>query len=335
MIFFINLLRLLAMCLITNSHYRGVYPTDLIANGGLLGDVLFFAVSGFCLSNIRQPFHKWYVKRIFRIYPIIWLALLFFLVIGQYKITSASQFFSYYVFPTRYHFIGSIILLYIPYYIFAYSSKKLSGSERFNNGKLTLGVMTAVAAVWLAVYFTVYDKTYYHIDNVREPMIAFLYFEAMLTGFYFKERLEYFKNKKGIVKWLVTAVLFCVYFISKLAFSKKPQLSQLQFLNQIILLALMAGIFICTASLSDRLDKLPEPLKKTVNYLSAITLEVYAMQFMVGKEYIIIVDAFRKIAFPLNWLIITAVIIAGAAVLHCIVKAPSAIHKKLKEKNTD
>jgi len=41
MIFYITVLRSLAALLITNSHYVGVYPTDLISNGGLLGDVIF------------------------------------------------------------------------------------------------------------------------------------------------------------------------------------------------------------------------------------------------------------------------------------------------------
>ena len=44
LIFFVTVLRALAACIITNAHYTGVYPTDLIANGGLLGDVIFFAV---------------------------------------------------------------------------------------------------------------------------------------------------------------------------------------------------------------------------------------------------------------------------------------------------
>lgn len=50
---FIVLMRALAAIIITNSHYTGVYSTDLIANRGLLGDVMFFAVSGFCLSNTQ------------------------------------------------------------------------------------------------------------------------------------------------------------------------------------------------------------------------------------------------------------------------------------------
>lgn len=53
MIFYITVLRALAAMLITNAHYNNVYPIEIIANGGLLGDVIFFAVSGFCLYNIK------------------------------------------------------------------------------------------------------------------------------------------------------------------------------------------------------------------------------------------------------------------------------------------
>ena len=68
MVFFVTVLKALAACLITNAHYTGIYPTDIIANGGLIGDVLFFAVSGYCLYNIKFGFVKWYSKRIVRCY---------------------------------------------------------------------------------------------------------------------------------------------------------------------------------------------------------------------------------------------------------------------------
>jgi len=42
MIYFITVLRAVAAILITNSHYGNVYPTRILSNGGLLGDVLFF-----------------------------------------------------------------------------------------------------------------------------------------------------------------------------------------------------------------------------------------------------------------------------------------------------
>lgn len=77
MFHFIVLIRALAAMIITNAHYTGVYPTDLIANGGLLGDVLFFAVSGFCLASTNGSFGKWYLKRFFRIYIPTWVMTLY------------------------------------------------------------------------------------------------------------------------------------------------------------------------------------------------------------------------------------------------------------------
>ena len=49
--YFINCLRALAAVLITNSHYTNVYPISIIANGGLLGDILFFAIKKELLYN--------------------------------------------------------------------------------------------------------------------------------------------------------------------------------------------------------------------------------------------------------------------------------------------
>lgn len=324
MIFFINFLRALAMALITNSHYMGVYPTDIIANGGLLGDVLFFAVSGFCLANIKLPFHKWYFKRIIRIYPIIWIITVFYFAIGAYSYGSVFEFLREMFLPTGYHFVTSIMLLYIPYYVFAFGDKKF-GKDFKGKFDLTAVMMIAIGIIWLVIYLFFYDKSYYHIDTVREPMIRFLYFEAMLIGFYIKKHLEFFKNKKGVVKWLFTCFMFAVYFASKMLFSKKTDISNFQILNQYILLALMFGIFICVASLSSKLDKLPEIVKKVVNYLAKITLEVYVVQ-------VVIINAFRDLKFPVNWLVITAIIIISASLLHLIIELPKILKNRLKKK---
>ena len=87
MIFCVTFLRAIAACIITNSHYTGIYPTDLIANGGLFGDIIFFAVSGFCLYNVKKSFVRWYGKRIYRIYvPVILITFVFcYLVLSDCK----------------------------------------------------------------------------------------------------------------------------------------------------------------------------------------------------------------------------------------------------------
>ena len=59
-IYAIIFLRVIATCLITNTHYNNVYPSEKFAVGGLLGDVLFFVISGFCYSNgIQKNFGTW------------------------------------------------------------------------------------------------------------------------------------------------------------------------------------------------------------------------------------------------------------------------------------
>lgn len=64
---FINYIRVLATVLITNSHFSDIWPIKALAAGGLLGNILFFAVSGFCLYLVKDNFFKWILKRVIRI----------------------------------------------------------------------------------------------------------------------------------------------------------------------------------------------------------------------------------------------------------------------------
>ncbi len=91
MIAFITWLRCLAAILITNAHYTGIYPTDIIANGGLIGDIVFFCVSGYCLTNLRFGFFKWYGKRLSRIFPVVVLISTFYLIIGEYDFSAYAS----------------------------------------------------------------------------------------------------------------------------------------------------------------------------------------------------------------------------------------------------
>lgn len=113
MIEYATFLRAVAAILITNSHYTGVYPLEIFASGGLLGDVLFFALSGFVLANISEDFINWYKKRLIRIYPSIWIITIAYIALGFYTFEDWTI-ISYLLYPTYYHFIASIVILYIP-----------------------------------------------------------------------------------------------------------------------------------------------------------------------------------------------------------------------------
>ena len=88
---FVNYLRTIATVLITNSHYSNIWPIDDLAAGGLLGNILFFAVSGFCLFNIKENFLKWYLRRIGKIYPVMIVFTLLAVLMGYYPLSNAKD----------------------------------------------------------------------------------------------------------------------------------------------------------------------------------------------------------------------------------------------------
>lgn len=305
MIFYITVLRCLAACIITNSHYTGVYPTDLIANGGLLGDVIFFAVSGFCLFNIRQSFPKWYGKRLLRVFPATILCTVVGLLVGSWKITSFPEAVKVFLFPTNYHFVGSIVLLYIVYYCIMRTEKLRSHLP---------AVIAGIAVLQLIAYIFFYDRSYYHIDTVREPMIRFLFLEAMLIGAQFRYKDAVYRNKKFWLPLVLTVVLFVLYFGSKMFFVKTEGYAYLQILNQYILLMLLVCVFRTMSGLDSLLCRLPKAIKRVIEFVSSITLEIYLVQIIlisIIKSYVTV--------FPLNWFALTGSILLCAWILHLVV----------------
>lgn len=308
MIFFITFLRALAACFITNAHYTGIYPTDLIANGGLIGDVLFFSISGYCLFNVKYPlsaagFGRWYGKRIWRVYPPVLIMTVIYMAFGAYSFTDHG-FTWWYIYPTYYHFVASIIVLYIPFF---FIMKIPALREQL------ISIMMVIGVAWLLVYWTIYDRSCYHIDTVREPMIRFLFMESMLLGAWFRQNDKKLRNKFSPIYPIVDMITFGVYFASKLLFSKIESLTPLQFLNQIVIFILLYFIFRTFCGLDQKLEKMPAWLKKIVTFLSEMTLEIYVVQY-------VIIASIRDLGlfFPLNWVVLTTCILLSAFILHKI-----------------
>ncbi|MBQ9735292.1 MAG: acyltransferase [Clostridia bacterium] len=326
MVFFITFLRAIATCLITNSHYTGIYPTDLIANGGLLGDVVFFAVSGYCLYHVKGNFFRWYGKRVWRCYLPVILITAFYMILGFYSLETHSALW-WYVYPTYYHFVASIVVLYVPFFVVM----KID----FLRKHIPL-LMIGIGVVYLILYVFVYDKSFYHIDNVREPFIRFLFMECMLLGAYFKQNDARIRNHFSWWYLVVTGILFVGYFASKLLFSRHTALAQVQIINQFVIFTLLVFLMESFSGLDGKLSKLPNPIKKLLTFLANITLEIYVVQY-------VLIDLIRDLGlvFPINWIVLTASIIAAAFALHVvcrlIMRATDAMilklfHNKKEEK---
>lgn len=303
--FFITFLKALAACLITNSHYTGIYPTDLIANGGLIGDILFFAVSGYCLYQVKLPFARWYGRRLLRCYLPVVLMTAIYILVGCYT-TEEHGWLWWFVYPTGYHFVASIVVLYIPYYCIMHF--------RMTRSRLPM-VMVLVAVIYLLVYLTAYDISYYHIDNVREPMIRFLFMESMLLGAWFRQNDEKFRraiHKNHIIDTILLLLTFVLYFASKLLFARIPVLSRFQIVNQLLIFALLWRFLHWAAALDYKLEKWAPWLKTAIEFIAARTLEIYVVQY-------VLIDLIRPLLdFPLNWFAVTGAILAAVSLLHWI-----------------
>jgi peptidoglycan/LPS O-acetylase OafA/YrhL len=274
----------------------------MIANGGLIGDVIFFAVSGYCLYNVKGNFIKWYGKRLIRCYLPVWVITAVYMLLGAYSLESNNAFW-WYLYPTAFHFVSSIVALYIPFFIIM-----KCGALR----KRIPWIMLGIAVVYLAVYLFAYDKSYYHIDTVREPMILFLFMESMLLGAWFRQSDEKLRNRFSWWQIGGVAVFFAAYFASKILFSGCASLSQLQVINQALIFALLYCILRLFAGLDSKLEKLPGPVGCCIRFLAEITLEIYVVQS-------VLINWIRPLlGFPVNWLALTASIVLAAAVLHYV-----------------
>lgn len=307
MVEFITWLKALAAILITNSHLGHVYPVDALATGGLLGNLLFFAVSGFCLYNIKLPFHKWYIKRLFRIYPAVWIATIVCLAWGTYHVDSLMQGAQLFLYPTYYHFIASILILYVPFYMVARHSGRVQNPQKF---LITIGVLLSIT--YILVYTTVYDTSYYHIDTVEEPMILFVYFTAMLMGAGLRTQSE-----PQSFNWLVPMGLLIsliAYACTKVCVGNGHIPPWHQYLNQISILALVWMLLQTGRLINPVFKTVPSVFRKSVSFIASITLEIYLVQYLVLRSTTV-----QETAFPGNLLFSLVSIVSCAYILHHIV----------------
>ena len=299
---FINLLRVLAAICITNSHFANVWPISAIASGGMLGDVLFFAISGYCLyhSDFKfSDFGKWYIKRIKRIYITVILITLLTCSFAGFPDTTLGWVRTF-IYPTQYHFVASIMVLYIIYYIW------MNVLKRFQIPVWKSGIILSI--IILAAYIMMFDKSWYHIDVVEEHFIRFLFFASMLLGAHFKEREERESISENSWKLgIICIISVMIYFVVRIAVPRF-ELFTVQFLTWIAILSALYWIFRWAESMEIFLLKLPAKASRCLAFVAGITLQIYLVQYP-------IIERFETLLFPLNLFVIAVMIIVAAIIV--------------------
>lgn len=265
---FIAVMRVVATILITNTHFGKIWPMPQLAVGGLIGDLLFFVVSGFCLANSgKTGFFQYAKKRILRIYPTIILVTFVFFLAGRTPISGwlgREGVLGSFVYPTRFHFVESIVLLYICLY----------PCIRFDFLKKRIPVVMAVVAIGFLIAYILTDRTV-KLDVAEHFLVKFLFFEVMLYGVYIRQNVN--KVKHPVLNWVMFLGSTAVYFASKMFISEK-QFCDLQILIFLAIFCVGATAIRAFASIEYLLVKLPKAAEKVIKFVADLTLEIYVVQ---------------------------------------------------------
>lgn len=300
---FVYWLKAIAAGLITNSHYSNIWPVSAIAMGGHIGNCLYFFLSGFCLYNIKDSFPVWYLKRIIRIYPALWIVNIIDLMVGRTNIGEIEGVIHCFLYPTWFHFIGSIMVLYIVYYIVRMVQIKLKIDIKW--------FMICLAICYFLIYILIFDKGTYHIDDVNEKWVRFMFCASMLLGLAFREQYNKIVPEIKIRDIIIFLGLTILFFVGKLALSSFSWLSTWQCFLPVILVC-----YICSISnLFIKMEKqgiflrINQKISNVIKFIAEITLEIYLGQTL-------IIWWITGLPFPFSFIVVTGVILVYAWLIH-------------------
>ena len=104
----------LGILLVVNSHLEGFHPRPWLAGDGLLGNYIFFFLSGLRISSGQSrhcSFVRYANQRIMRIYPAVWIATAAHALAAGSAFQTTS-FFHTFVWPTNYTYVAWILPFY-------------------------------------------------------------------------------------------------------------------------------------------------------------------------------------------------------------------------------
>ncbi len=293
---FIELLRALAAMLITNSHFDGVYPWN-ISWGGCPGVALFFLISGFVLvkSVQKENFFPWWLKKVIRLYIPMSIVNLITVLIG-YRTPSIKLF----LFPININlwYVPAIAILSILYYFILC---KLRGYR-------ILAIVLA-AVIYIVAYIARYRNEFF-----VEPEVGFrlLYgYIAMMIGSLIFDHKDNEKVKSRRAMQLLLGVASCGGFLfMKLFLNRVPMLMRFQFMTQVFGVAFAMFMMLAGLGYEQRIQVFMKTrIGKVVEFVSTCSLEIYLVQF-------VIIAYLKRIVFPVNLIVIGAIILVAAYMVH-------------------
>ena len=296
--FSLTVMRAFAIFAISNSHLRELHRYSFLATGGMLGNTVFFFISGFgvtlALLAKPEPLNSWYQRRLFRIYEPLVILTSLFLLIGYRTVSGGFDIVRLYVFPYEYWFIPAIAVLYIPSYLFA----------RFGSKFDFIVAFIVLTVAYLVFYLTIVDLERWNVED-HLPVKSIYYFSTMLCGIYIaKFHPSFVPANKGFLVFAVCTVSFFGFLFAM----QKWKLYQIQATAELFaFLWTLSFYWMLRNNGNISWIKSKAGLTNGINFVSAITLQMYLL-----GEFIFSQKALKLVPYPLNILVFFVALIASA-----------------------
>jgi len=283
-------LRAIGMLLIINSHMDSFYPIPYIGTGGALGNSIFFSLSAFGLYFSQQkrskPFSDWFKDRIFRIYPSVWIVLIFLTMpiligSGEFKADYITTFIGQFFNPP-YWFIRVLLV----YYVFSFWLLKADQRNKL------FCMFGALGILYFALYFSWVDLSKWTIEELPFKLIH--YFLIFLFGIFLASKSKSIKYT-GLHNFIVLQLFITLVYGHKFLMTKGIY-SEFQFIQQaamypILLYSLKISRSPFVISMLNR----SEMFSSIVQFISSHTLELYIIQ-----ATLVVPVLKMNLPFPLN-----------------------------------
>lgn len=287
-----NFLRFLAIVLIFNSHLDLYYPMPHIGTGGSLGVSLFFMLSSFGLyfseKNNPKTFSEYYKNRIIRIFPAVWVTLIF-LYLPILALTNSIdgkdllQILRYFFYPP-FWFLQALMV----YYVFGYFFFRKSHIKH-----LIFPTIVIVLA-YVLTYGFVIDLSKFSIEE--SPIFFIFYFGVFIYGIFLAHKSH------TIVYAGLQDFVAVGFFLTVIYFHKWLMLNGLypefQAIQNICMFPLL--FFLVKVARSPFVTSLMETfiVSDIISWIGVTTLEIYIIHTTLER-----LKFHELFSFPLNAII--------------------------------
>jgi peptidoglycan/LPS O-acetylase OafA/YrhL len=286
----------LAAWLIFNSHLEAFYPLPWLAADGLLGNTLFFVISGLgifsSLSQRQQRLADYLSRRFWRLYPAVLIVLIIqFLLITPILNFQAIHIVKTFLWPTPFTYVAIIV----PMYLLAFISHRLWPKHA-----------AALLAFFCALFYCLgYSQNMQGFSAGEKLSIGTL--PAMISYSYFGFAFAMggvIASRKSFAKfswaWLLLAALLMVaYIVLKYLMVVRGMAAIAYPLLHLLVLALclLALKIVCAPELVSRALKWPA-LGPFLRLSGSLSFEIYLVHAV-----LLHIAFFPTIAFPFNILV--------------------------------